>query len=136
MKRNCCKSPQKVLTTVPSIFPKRRPTRKHNKARAIENHSEKRYKWHKIESSSGGNREKIRQNAVIPDAIAEFLNIKGKREQEELHFNVPFAAEEKSAEGIVLFENAEGTFDLNGAVDTEQNAFIADDIVKRLAPVL
>ena len=64
------------------------------------------------------------------------MNIKSKREQEELHFNVPFAAEEKSAEGIVLFENAEGTFDLNGAVDTEQNPFIADDIVKRLAPVL
>ena len=96
----------------------------------------KRYKWHKIESGSGGNREKIGQNTVILNAIAEFLNIKGKREQEELHFNVPFAAEEKSAEGIVLFENAEGTFDLNGAVDTEQNAFIADDIVKRLAPVL
>ena len=73
---------------------------------------------------------------MILDAIAEFLNIKGKREQEELHFNVPFAAEEESAEGIVLFENAEGTFDLNGAVDAEQNAFIADDIVKRLAPVL
>ena len=64
------------------------------------------------------------------------MNIKGKREQEELHFNVPFAAEEESAKGEVLFENAEGTFDLNGTVDAEQNAFIADDIVKRLAPVL
>ena len=89
-----------------------------------------------IRSSNGGNREKIRQNAVILDAIAEFLNIKGKREQEELHFNVPFAAKEESAEGVVLFENAESTFDLNGAVDAEQNPFIADDIVKRLAPVL
>ena len=64
------------------------------------------------------------------------MNIKGKREQEELHFNVPFSAEKETAEGVVLFENAEGTFDLNGAVDAEQNAFIADDIVKRLAPVL
>ena len=53
-----------------------------------------------------------------------------------MHFNVPFAAEEESAEGIVLFENAESTFHLNGAVDAEQNAFVADDIVKRLAPVL
>ena len=89
-----------------------------------------------IRSSSGGNREKIRQNAVIPDAIAEFLNIKGKREQEELHFNVPFAAEEESAEGVVLFENAKCSLDLNGTVDAEQNAFIADDIVKRLSAVL
>ena len=70
------------------------------------------------------------------DAIAEFLNIKGKREQKKLHFNVPFSTEQKSAEGIVLFENTESTFDLNGAVDAEQNTFIADDIVKRLAPVL
>ena len=64
------------------------------------------------------------------------MNIKGKREQKKLHFNVPFSAEEKSAEGEVLFENAEGTFDLNGSIDAEQNAFVADDIVKRLAPVL
>ena len=64
------------------------------------------------------------------------MNIKGKREQKKLHFNVPFSAEKETAEGVVLFENAEGTFDLNGAVDAEQNAFIADDIVKRLAPVL
>ena len=73
---------------------------------------------------------------MILDAIAELMDIKSKSEQEKLHFNVPFASEEESAEGIVLFENAEGTFDLNGAVDAEQNAFIADDIVKRLAPVL
>ena len=73
---------------------------------------------------------------MILDAIAEFLNIKGKREQEELHFNVPFAAEKETAESVVLFENAKCSLDLNGAVDTEQNAFIADDIVKRLAPVL
>ena len=64
------------------------------------------------------------------------MNIKGKREQEELHFNVPFSAEKETAEGVVLFENAEGTFDLNGAVDAEQNTFVTDDIVKRLAPVL
>ena len=64
------------------------------------------------------------------------MNIKSKREQEELHFNVPFSAEKETAEGIVLFENAEGTFDLNGAVDAQENAFVADDIVKRLAPVL
>ena len=80
--------------------------------------------------------EKIRQNAMILDAIAKFLNIKGKREQEKLHFNVPFAAEEESAEGIVLFENAKGTFDLNGAIDAQENTFIADDIVKRLPAML
>ena len=73
---------------------------------------------------------------MILDAIAELMDIKSKSEQEELHFDVPFAAEEESAEGIVLFENAESTFDLNGAVDAEQNAFIADDIVKRQAPVV
>ena len=102
----------------------------------IKNHSEKDYKKTQTRSSSGGHREKIRQNAMILDAIAKFLNIKGKREQEKLHFNVPFAAEEESAEGIVLFENAESTFDLNGAIDAQENTFIADDIVKRLAPVL
>ena len=73
---------------------------------------------------------------MILDAIAKFLNIKGKREQEKLHFNVPFAAKEESAEGIVLFENPECTFHLNGAIDTEQNTFIADDIVKRLSAML
>ena len=117
-------------------FTEKKTNSNRSKTRVIKNHSEKDYKKPQTRSSSGGNREKIRQNAVILDAIAEFLNIKGKREQEELHFNVSFAAEEESAEGIVLFENAEGTFDLNGAVDAEQNAFIADDIVKRLAPVL
>ena len=74
--------------------------------------------------------------ATISDTIAKFLNIKSKSEQEKLHFNVPFAAEEESAEGIVLFENSECAFHLNGAVDTEQNALVANDIVKRLAPVL
>ena len=73
---------------------------------------------------------------MILDAIAKFLNIKSKSEQEKLHFNVPFAAEKESAEGEVLFENPESTFDLNGAVDAEQNAFVADDIVKRLAPMV
>ena len=53
------------------------------------------------------------------NAIAEFLNIKGKRKQEELHFNVPFPAEEESAEGIVLFENAKCSLDLNGTVNTK-----------------
>ena len=74
--------------------------------------------------------------ATISDAIAKFLNIKSKSEQEKLHFNVPFTAEKESADGIVLFEHAEGTFDLNRAVDTEQNAFVADDIVKRLSSML
>ena len=73
---------------------------------------------------------------MILDAIAEFLNIKGKREQEELHFNVPFAAEEKTAEGVVLFENAKCSLDLNGSIDAQENPFIADDIVKRLPPML
>ena len=68
---------------------------------------------------------------MISDAIAKFLNIKGKREQKKLHFNVPFAAEQESAEGVVLFENAECSLDLNGTVDAEQNTFIADDIIKR-----
>ena len=73
---------------------------------------------------------------MILDAIAKFLNIKGKREQEKLHFNVPFTAEEESAEGIVLFEHAEGAFDLNRSIDAKQNAFVADDIVKRLSSML
>ena len=73
---------------------------------------------------------------MILDAIARFLNIKSKSEQEELHFNVPFASEKESAEGIVLFENAKGTFDLNGAIDAQENTFIADDIVKRLPAML
>ena len=73
---------------------------------------------------------------MILDAIAKFLNIKGKREQEKLHFNVPFTAEEESAEGIVLFENAKSALDLNGSVDAEQNAFVADNVVKRLTAML
>lgn len=117
-------------------FTEKKTNSKHSKTRVIKNHSEKDYKKTQTRSSSGGHREKIRQNAMILDAIAKFLNIKGKREQEKLHFNVPFAAEEESAEGIVLFENAESTFHLNGAVDAEQNAFVADDIVKRLSSML
>ena len=73
---------------------------------------------------------------MILDAIAKFLNIKGKRKQEELHFNVPFAAEEEAAERVVLFENAKSSLDLNGAVDAEQNAFVADNVVKRLTAML
>ena len=73
---------------------------------------------------------------MILDAIAKFLNIKGKRKQEELHFNVPFAAEEEAAERVVLFENAKCSLDLNGTVDAKQNTFVTDDIVKRLSAVL
>ena len=73
---------------------------------------------------------------MILDAIAQFVDIKSKSEQEELHFNVPLAAEEESSEGKILLEHTEGTFHLNGTVDTEQNPFIADDIVKRLPAVL
>lgn len=73
---------------------------------------------------------------MILDAIAEFTDVKGKSEQEELHFNVPLASEKESSEGKILLENTEGTFHLNGAIDTEPNAFIADDIVKRLAAML
>lgn len=72
---------------------------------------------------------------MILDAIAQFLNIKGKREEEKLHFIVPFAAEQESAEGVILFENAECALDLNGTVDAEQNTFITDDIVKGLFAV-
>ena len=56
------------------------------------------------------------------DAIAKLMDINSKSEQEKPHFNVLFAAEEKSSEGKVMFENPECTFHLNGAVDTEQNA--------------
>ena len=73
---------------------------------------------------------------MILNAIAKFLNIKGKRKLEKLHFNVPFATEKKTAESVVMFENAECSLDLNGSVDTEQNTFIADDIVKRLSAML
>ena len=109
---------------------------KHSKTRVIENHSEKGYKKRKIVSGSSGNREKIRQNTMILDAIAKFLNIKGKSKQEELHFNVPFAAEKEAAEGIVLFENTKSALDLNGSVDAEQNAFVADNVIKRLTAML
>ena len=70
---------------------------------------------------------------MILDAIAKFLDIKGKGEEKELHFNVPFAAEKETAESVVLFENAKSSLDLNGSVDTEQNTFIADNIIKGLS---
>ena len=60
------------------------------------------------------------------------FNIKGKSQQEALHFNVTFASEQESAEGVVLFQNAKCTLYLNGAIDAEQNTFIADDVIKRL----
>ena len=69
------------------------------------------------------------------NAITKFLNIKGKSQQEALHFNVPFASEQESAEGIVLFQNSKCTLYLNGAIDAEQNTFIADDVIKRLPTV-
>lgn len=41
----------------------------HSKTRVIQNHSEKNYKTLQIRSRNGGNREKIRQNAMILYAI-------------------------------------------------------------------
>lgn len=45
-------------------------------------------------------------------------------------------AEEKTVERVILFENAKCALDLNGMVDTEQNAFVADDVIKRLSAKL
>ena len=56
---------------------------------------------------------------MILDAIAELMDIKSKSEQEELHFNVPFASEQESAEGVVLLQNSKCTLYLNGAIDLD-----------------
>ena len=55
---------------------------------------------------------------MILNAIAKFLNIKEKSKETKLHFNVAFAAEKESAEGIVLFEKT-----TRGAAYYSKNGF-------------
>ena len=48
--------------------------------------------------------------------IAKFLDIKGKGEQEELHFQVPYTTEEETAERVILFQNANASIPESAAL--------------------
>ena len=55
------------------------------------------------------------------DFIVEFFNVEGEAEKQEFNIDFEQAAKEKSAEGHILFQNAKGTLNLNGAVEPEND---------------
>ena len=63
-------------------------------------------------------REQIEANSSFFRAVAEFFNVKSKREKKELGFNIPLASCQEATKTIVLFENTENTLDLDGAVSS------------------
>ena len=79
--------------------------------------------------------EQIETDSSFFRAVAKFFNVKSKSEKEELGFNVPLASCQKAPKTVVLFENTENTFDLNGTVSPQKNTLVTRESLQYLGAV-
>ena len=84
----------------------------------------------------GVQREQIETDSSFFRAVAKFFNVKSKSEKEKLGFNVPLASCQEASEAIILFENTENTFDLNGTVSPQKNTLVTRQSFQYLGTVL
>lgn len=80
--------------------------------------------------------KQLPSGAILLNFVIQFVDVVTHGYQKNLGQDFFVAAQQELSESIILFDDAKGTFHLNGSVHPQQSAFFTADAFQRLLTLL